>query len=166
VRGTFYYPVKFGNPSTFVPLATGVEARLVEAEAALQRGQVGQWAAALNLLRANAPTTYLALASPMTALSADSTTAASPTERVDVMFRERAFWLFGTGTRVGDMRRLSRQYRRNQDTVFPVGPYAGGGVQGTPTYGTDVSLTLPTAQSGNTTTNRYYKGCLSGAGTP
>jgi hypothetical protein len=117
----------------------------------------------LNALRTNAATTYLQLAA-MDTLTSDSTTAASPAMQVDVMFRERAFWLFGTGTRLGDMRRLIRQYGRRQNTVFPVGPYAGGTVQSLPKYGTDVSFVLPTLSSGSTA-NPHYRGCLAGPGT-
>jgi len=161
----WYYPVKFGNPSTAVPLATGVEARLIEAEAALQAGQVGTWSADLNALRANAPGTYLALASGVPALTTDSTTTASAAMRVDVMFRERAFWLYGMGSRLGDMRRLIRQYGRDQSTVFPIGPYPFGSDKTLPAplpnYGTDVSLTLPTAAGSLTDPNSSYKGCVS-----
>jgi hypothetical protein len=155
-----YYPMKFGIPSTLIPIATGVEARLIEAEAALHDSQFDAWATILNTLRAQAPTTYLHLADTMPHLTPDSTTAASAEEQVDVMFRERAFWLFGTGTRLGDMRRLIRQYGRPANTVFPTGSYASGAVSDLTTYGTDVSLTLPTEASGTTTTNPYYVGCL------
>ncbi|MGH7720366.1 MAG: hypothetical protein ACREON_16165 [Gemmatimonadaceae bacterium] len=61
--------------------------------------------------------------------------------RVDLMFRERAFWLYGTGHRHGDLRRLVRQYQRDAGSVFPTGPYYKGGL----TYGTDVTFT-PVAQ--------------------
>ncbi len=88
--------------------------------------------------------------------------------RVSLTFRERAFWLFGTGTRLGDLRRLIRQYGRNAEAVFPTGPYANGANPGLPVpipnYGTDVSLTLPTpyglSLSGITETNPNYKGCI------
>ncbi len=159
----WYYPVKFGNPSSAVPLATGVEARLIEAEAMLRAGNPSTWAATLNTLRANAPATYLALASPMDTLTSDSTLAASPATQVDVTFRERAFWLYGTGTRLGDLRRLIRQYGRDQSTVFPTGAYPNGANPNLPApipnYGTDVNLTLPTAAGGLTTPNPNYKGC-------
>jgi hypothetical protein len=89
--------------------------------------------------------------------------------QIDVLFRERAFWLYGLGTRVGDLRRLIRQYKRDANAVFPSGPYANGNNPGLPTpiptYGTDVSLTLPTPASFETTTNPNYKGCLQGPGT-
>ena len=62
------------------------------------------------------------------------------------------------------MRRLLRQYQRDQSTVYPVGPYATGlraGIQTFyTTYGPDVNFTLPTTASGNYTTNPNYKGCL------
>lgn len=165
---TWFYPVKFGNPSRFVPLATGVEARLIEAEAALHAGQISAWAAGMNALRAVAPNTYLHLASPMLALSTDSTINASASTQVDVLFRERAFWLFGTGTRLGDMRRLIRQYSRDANSVFPTGSYPLGTAQTLPAplsnYDTDVSLTLPTAVSGPTT-NPHYHGCLTSPST-
>ncbi|HWZ57422.1 MAG TPA: hypothetical protein VNW46_00500 [Gemmatimonadaceae bacterium] len=163
--GTWYYPVKFGSPSRFIPLATGVEARLIAAEAALQGGNASTWAADLNALRIAAPNTYLALASSMDTLTSDSTSGAPAVEQLDVMFRERAFWLFGTGTRLGDLRRLIRQYGRDQSTVFPSGAYVNGNNPNLPsplpTYGTDVSISLPTAKGGSTTTNSNYKGCLS-----
>ncbi len=159
----WYYPAKFGNPSTTVALATGVEAQLIVAEAALQASDVTGWTSALNALRMNAPSTYLALAASMMPLTVDSTTTASATERVDVMFRERAFWLFGMGARLSDLRRLVRQYGRDQSTVFPTGPYPNGANPNLPTplpnYGTDVALTLPTKSSGFSTANPYYKGC-------
>src|SRR4029077_14962230 len=102
------------------------------------------WATDLNNLRAVAPNTYLALGSPMAALTPDSTTGASATMQVDVMFRERAFWLFGLGTRVGDLRRLIRNYHRAANTVFPTGVYAQGHdpslARPIPNYGPDVSL--------------------------
>ena len=163
--GVFYYPAKFGVPSTTIPLATGVEARLIEAEAALQNNDPDAWASTLNTLRASAPATYLNLAAAVPVLITDSTTAATSDRQVDVMFRERAFWLFGTGTRLGDMRRLIRQYHRDANTVFPSGTYPNGNNLPVPlpTYGTDVSLTLPVA---GTTQNPYYQGCLTPPSTP
>lgn len=159
--GTWYFPAKFEGPGQeYIALASGVEAQLIQAEAALQSGQVPQWASELNALRADAADTKVTLAP----LTADSTTTASAALRVDVMFRERAFWLFGTGTRLGDLRRLIRQYGRDQSVVFPSGVYPNGHnahlPTPLPTYGTDVNLTLPTQASGSTITNPNYKGCI------
>jgi hypothetical protein len=104
------------------------------------------------------------LAKGMQPLTADSTTTASAARQVDVIFRERAFWLYGMGSRLGDLRRLVRQYGRDQRTVFSFGPYPYASAQGlpspVPTYGTDVSLTLPTGAGGLSDPNFSYKGCL------
>jgi hypothetical protein len=162
--GTWYYPMKFGAfPSTLVPLATGVEARLIEAEVALHTNDVGGWAADLSALRADSASTHVAFDTSQSPIHADSTIGLSADGQVDMMFRERAFWLFGTGTRLGDLRRLIRQYGRDQATLFPVGPFPDGHDSNLPTpilnYGNDVSLTLPTRASGTPITNPNYKGC-------
>ena len=39
--------------------------------------------------------------------------------RVNLLFRERAFWFWLTAHRLGDLRRLVRQYGRGAETVFP-----------------------------------------------
>ncbi len=158
---TFYYPSKFPfGTATAIPLADGLEARLIEAEAALQVNDVTGWTTTLNALRADTADTHVA-GLPM--LTADSTTLASPSMQVNVMFRERAFWLFGTGRRLGDMRRLVRQYGRDQATVFPVGPYP---LTGNPnlygssalpaTYGNDVNFPIRAVESANPN----FHGCL------
>lgn len=109
-------PAKFSTPGAPVILADGIEARLIEAEAALHDHDYPTWANTLNTLRASGGPTAIA------ALTADSTTgAATDSARVDVMFRERAFWMFGTGHRAGDMRRLVRQYQRRATDVYPTG---------------------------------------------
>jgi hypothetical protein len=93
--------------------------------------------------------------------------------RVSLQFRERAFWLFGTSTRLGDLRRLIRQYGRDQSTVFPVGPYVNGNnpnlATPIPSYGMDVTLTLPPkvpTSTSATISNPAYKGCLTSSATP
>jgi hypothetical protein len=139
--------VKWTTQAGDVPLATGAEARLIEAEAALSTGDVTTWLAKLNGLRAQVRTLMLAYTNPGTYASvnpnafvtnttlaplADPGTAAG---RVDLTFRERAFWMYLTGHRLGDLRRLIRQYGRGAETVFPTGTWHKGGP-----YGTDVAL--------------------------
>jgi starch-binding outer membrane protein, SusD/RagB family len=63
---------------------------------------------------------------------------------VDQLFRERAFWLFGRGTRTGDLRRLIRQYGRTAASVFPVGAWHKGG-----NYGPDVNFPIPQIEENN-----------------
>ena len=122
-----------------VAVANGTEARPIEAEALLRAGDNAGFLAKLNALRAGV--TGLA---PL----ADAGSAAA---RQDQLFRERAYWLFSTGHRLGDLRRLIRQYGRSQATLFPVGPFAEGG-----TYGTDVNLPVPQAERNNPN----FQGCL------
>ncbi|HWZ58753.1 MAG TPA: hypothetical protein VNW46_07210 [Gemmatimonadaceae bacterium] len=150
---TWYVPKKFEN-FEYIPLATGIEAGLIQAEAALHNGS-GAWLTDLQALRTSAGDTAT-IADPI-----------SPSARVDLLFSERAFWLFGTGTRLGDLRRLIRQYGRDQSTVFPTGTYVPGtnpSLSSPPilTYGTDVNLTLPTGAQTVVTpsSNPYYKGCI------
>ena len=113
-------------------VASGIEARMIEAENFLQVGDAGNFIATLNAARA----TVSALA-PLT----DPGTS---TARVDVLFRERAFWMYFTAHRLGDMRRLVRQYGRSADAVFPTGPYFKGGV-----YGSDVVLIPSQTETNN-----------------
>jgi len=143
----------YGNLDSPVPLANGIEARLIEAEAAQQRGDAATWLTTLNTLRTdgtqtggvyNPGTGGVAGLAPLT----DPGTAAG---RVDLTFRERAFWLFFQGHRLGDLRRLIRQYGRSQDTVFPTGPYKNNG-----SYGTDVNVAIPTGEN----SNPNFHGCL------
>lgn len=115
-----------------VAIVSGQEARLIEAEAQMRAGNTGGSLTTLNALRA----TFAGL-TPLTDAGTDAA-------RVDQLFRERAFTLFGRGTRMGDMRRLIRQYARTAATVFPTGAWHKGG-----NYGTDVTLPLPLAETNN-----------------
>jgi hypothetical protein len=168
-HGTFYYPLRFGTPPGVTqPILTGLEARMIQAEAALHAGLVSTWASDLNALRADSAETHVGFGSRVM-LTPDSTTAASADLQLQVMFRERAFWLYGFGTRLSDMRRLVRQYGLNAESVFPTGAYPNGNDPALPTplpeYGTDVNMSLPTSLGYDITksTNPKYVGCLSPA---
>ncbi len=121
----------YASQDADIPLASGVEARLIEAEAALANGNSGAYVAILNDLRASAGLGNLS----------DPGTAAT---RVDQFFAERAHWLWLTGQRLSDMRRLIRQYGRTMETVFPTGltPYGTA-------YGTAVTLPIPFEEINN-----------------
>jgi starch-binding outer membrane protein, SusD/RagB family len=109
-------PAKYPNFNAPIVLASGIEARLIEAEAALKAGG-GNWLAILNDLRATRITPAMApLPDP-----------GNEAARVNLLFRERAFWLYGTGHRLADMRRLISRYGRAPNTVFPTGAYRLGG---------------------------------------
>ncbi|MFL5605466.1 MAG: hypothetical protein ACJ8AD_03350 [Gemmatimonadaceae bacterium] len=127
-----YTFTRYANVSSPIVLASGVEARLIEAEAFLRAGDAASALQRLNVLRATTP--------GLAPLAPQPTTAA----QVDQLFRERAFWLFATGHRHGDLRRLVRQYGRPSASVFPTGAYKNG-----LTYGDDVTFTPDVAQASN-----------------
>jgi len=133
-----------GSPVT---IASGVEARLIRAEALMQANNL-TYLDTLNALRTEFNATLDTAATPLPLLT-DPGTAAG---RVNQLFRERAFWLFSTGHRLPDMRRLLRApYSRTQDQVFPTGAYPKGG-----NYGTDVNFPMPQAEENNPN----FHGCL------
>jgi hypothetical protein len=129
------------NNASATVLASGIEARLIEAEAALRRDDPS-WLGLLNGLRSSA------IEPGLPPLSDPGSAAA----RVDLLFRERAFWLFATGHRLADLRRLVRQYDRPVDATFPVGAYGSGR-----TYSTNVNASLPAQES---LRNPNFEGCL------
>jgi hypothetical protein len=137
----------FGQVDAF-PVLTGVDARLIEAEAKLNSGDYAGMFAALNALRTSAQTIGNKTISAMPALTNAPTTKDAA---VTLFFREKAFWQFGRGFRMGDLRRLIRQYGRTQDNVFPTGAFFKGG-----NYGGDVNLPVPDAEL----TNPNFHGCM------
>lgn len=131
---------------TAVDVANGIDARMIEAEAALRAGNVTQWLSIHNALRATPPKLGEIQPTAMAAL----TDPGSEATRVNVHFREKAFWTFSRGQRLGDMRRLIKQYGRTEATVFPQGVHYKGG-----NYGKDVNLPVVQAE----TNNPEFKGC-------
>ncbi|MGH7446819.1 MAG: hypothetical protein ACRELT_04625, partial [Longimicrobiales bacterium] len=124
--------LKYDSRSAFTPAATGVEARMIEAEAALRAGDFTTFIAMLNEPRGDAV--------GLPASLADVTDPGTEAGRIDLLFRERAFWMWMTSHRLGDLRRLIRQYGRAEDDVFPTGPYHKANQGGV--YGDDVNLPL------------------------
>ncbi len=118
-----------------VPVVFGEEARLIEAEAALKAGSPANFIAKLNEARANGSVTGLApLADPGTQVG-----------REDLLFRERAFWLYLTGHRLGDLRRLVRQYGRGIESVYPTASYHKQGL----VRGTQATFVVPINEENN-----------------
>lgn len=122
-------------PTRDSPMAivSGIDARMIEAEAQLRANNPVGSLATLNATRAT-----------VTGL-VPLTDAGSEAARVDQLFRERGFWGFGRGQRVGDLRRLIRQYGRAENTVFPIGGWhkAGGA------YSNEVNFPIPASESNN-----------------
>ncbi len=126
-----YDLLKYASPTSPIPLATGFEARLIQAEA---RVQIGDFAGAIDYLNELRATNTL-----LPPLAVPST----PVEMEDLLFAERAFWLFATGHRLPDLRRLINGYGRSASSLFPTGTYHKGGV-----YGTDANLPVPESARG------------------
>jgi hypothetical protein len=135
--------------SSAIRVVTGVEARLIEAEAALHATppDYTTWLARLNgvrtttLVSANSPAQSGYTRGPALTTLVDP--GADPA-RVDLTLRERAFWMFGTGHRLGDMRRLLRQYGRTVNSVYPNGAWFKGG-----TYGDAIQMPIPFDEQNN-----------------
>jgi len=134
--------------SDAVPLVSGIDARLIEAEARLQVADYAGMMSILNTLRTTGQTIGPLKVAAMPTLA---TTPTAKDAAVSLFFRERAFWVFGRGQRLSDLRRLIRQYGRTQDQVFPTGAFHKGG-----NFGADVNLPVPDAEL----TNPNFKGCI------
>ena len=159
--------LRYGGRASPITLATGVEARLIEAEAALNAGQTATFFTKLNDprsqpgARAYFNSNPVDLSNPNTAAigvlpnltGADTVSAGGA---VNLLFAERARWLWLTAHRLGDLRRLVRPlanggYGRADAAVWPTGPYFKGG-----TYGLDENFPLPVTEQNNPN----FRGCL------
>ena len=130
-----------------VPMVSGIDARLIEAEAKLNAADYAGMITILNALRASPPKIGNFQPATMTALP----TPATKDDAISLFFREKALWQFARGQRLSDLRRLVRQYGRSQDQVFPAGDHYKGG-----TYGSDTSFPVPDAER----INPQFTGCL------
>jgi len=151
-----------------IRLADGLEARLIEAEADLHAGGT-QWLATLNTLRATCVGT--AVCAPVAGITAAALPAladpGTPATRLDLVMAERAKWLYLTGHRQGDLRRLARVYGRDPGTLWPAGiydnpgsgPIAPASTNGT-SYGNDYVFQTPASER---TANPLYAGCITTA---
>ena len=133
---------KYPARSSAIVIADGVEARLIEAEAALRGGDAVGALTILNALRSNA--SLLALRGLPANSLAPLTLQPTAAGQVDQLFHERAYWMYLTSHRLGDLRRLIKQYGRAVNAVFPNGLYFKGG-----TYGTDVNVPVPQQEQNN-----------------
>ena len=126
-----YAQGKYADFGSDIPLATGIEARLIEAEALIDGGASAAYLPTLNELR------DLAGLAPLT-------DPGSADARVLQLYRERAFWLWLTGHRLGDLRRLIEFYGFTEDEVYPTGLT----IRATP-YGDDVNFPIPQTEENN-----------------
>jgi hypothetical protein len=161
--GTFVIEVQIWGQTSAVALTAGLDARLIEAEAALKAGDAAGMMSILNALRAapqqitapspNSTGTHPGLTTPVMPALTDPGTQKG---RENLLFREKAFWQFGRGFRLGDLRRLIRDYGRAADGSdaggYPIGQHYKGG-----NFGVDLQLPVTTdEQVGNTN----FTGCI------
>ena len=134
----FYGTRRYKAPDSLTVLASGVEARLIEAEAALQANDNVTFLKKLNDLRDSSGLALPALALPATVPG-----------RQDLLFSERAQWLYLTAHCLPDLRRLSRStardgYGRDPESVFPTGAWFRGA-----SYGPDTNFPIPIEELNN-----------------
>ncbi len=136
---------KYLSASEVVPIADGIQARMIEAEANLQPAEApsGMWLQALNAARA-------------TVGLPDTTDPGTKDGRINLVFRERAFWFYLRAQRLGDLRRLVRQYGRQPVQVYPTGPYPSPSLE-VPSYGSELVFVPPLKEQQY---NPLYKGCI------
>ena len=136
--GQLVFPA-FNSPA---PVANYVDAQLILAESQLAANDAA-WLATLNALRTG-PTNIGAITITGMPALVDPGTAGA---RLDLLFRERAFWTFGRGQRLGDLRREIRVYNKTAAQVFP----GEGGInpRKNSNYGPDVNLPVPQAERNN-----------------
>ena len=138
-RTPLVFQEKYPDYASSTVLASYTEAELIRAEADLQAGSAN-WLTRLNTLRAGVGLS--ALVDPSLGSAQGPTKA-----RVALLFRERAFWLWLSGHRSGDLRRQLRQYASffpSQAEIYPTGVYVKGG-----NYGTDVVFKVPFDERNN-----------------
>jgi hypothetical protein len=125
---------RYASATAPVLLGSGVEAALIRAEVHVAQNNQAQALSEINSVRAMFQLPPL-----------------SQFVTIDLLMRERAFTLWGTGHRLGDLRRLLRRYGRAGGQSFPTGNYPKGG-----TYGTDVNFPISNPGDGNPN----HAGCI------
>lgn len=164
--GSLPWPGKYSSVSSPIRLADWTEAQLIIAEASLNAG-TSDWLTILQNLRANCTSASGCAPVPnLTATSYPDVLADSATQlgRLHTLMSERARWLYATGHREGDLRRMLRApydsppYVLSAAQLYPNGAYVDANYRGfTTVYGPDV-VAIP----GRTEMqyNLNYKGCF------
>ena len=129
----YYNQLKFPSSNASVALASGIEARLIEAETAADSDDALGVQTIHNTLRAD-----------IMGLPALNLIGLSGDDLMLAHMGERAFWLYSTGHRHGDLLRLVDVYGMSPSDVFPWGPYFKGG-----DYGSTLRFPVPESESNN-----------------
>jgi hypothetical protein len=166
-----------------IVMANGIEARLTEAEAQVNAGDAS-WLTTLNTLRTTGTYTGVdTVAVTDTTLDGDGNITQIDTvsynydtlwvagtggvaglgplhdpgtknARIKMVYNERGYWLYLTGHRQGDLRRLVRVYKWPESQVYPTGYYPIGDRQ---SYGSYTNIPVPYTEQA---INPQYKGCI------
>jgi hypothetical protein len=153
------FPTKYPQNNSPIRLADWNEAQLITAEASLKAG-TSNWLTILNGLRANCTTasgcTMVPGITGGTTQLPPLVDSLTPVKRLTQLMSERAYWMYATGHRQGDLRRMMHLY--DVDDVYPTGTYASAAYGGKSTiYGSDV-VALPGRSEQQF--NPKYKGCF------
>lgn len=140
-------------------LVSGIEARLIEAEALLENEDT-QWLDVLNSLRGQCSQLKICVGEGQVLAPLSDPAEGLPLSDPDAkkarrlaLFSERAYWLLLTGTRQGDLRRLVRNYKHKIEETYPTGmSEVGFGA-----YGTTVAWPVPEDEK---LYNDKYSGCI------
>ena len=129
------------------PILNGIDARLIEAEDRLRANDIPGMMTILNTLRGSTQFLSSSYSSPaMGALAAPATQAAA----ADLFFREKAFWQFGRGYRLSDLRRQLRLYNGAPYNKTAANTYPGGTFFKTSqAYGSDIVFPVTTDEQPN-----------------
>jgi hypothetical protein len=147
-NSTNFIFVTFQDRTVSVPIVSGLDARLFEAEVKLKADNFTGMTADLNALRGSPQYLSSTLNSP---LMPSLTVPANKADAIALYFREKAFWTFSRGMRLGDMRRQIRQYGLTEATVFPKGTF----FKTNQPYGPDVNFPVMREEL----TNPDFKSC-------
>jgi hypothetical protein len=133
-----------------IPVASGIDARLIEAEAKLQANDIPGMMTILNGLRDTARVLGIFKVPVLGDLPTPTQANAA-----DVFFREKALWQYERGYRMDDLRRLVRQYGRSQDNVFPSGNFTRNNAP-SGQYGSQVAFPVVDDER----SNPFFHGCI------
>src|SRR5262249_48030991 len=123
-EGLFYVQQKYPSSSSNMTLADYTEAQLVVAEADIFGGNYGLGRAIMDTLRAG----FTPAMGPVSDM-----TAASRKNQILQVLSERAYWMYVTGHRLGDWRRMLRAPYNAAPFSFVTGDVypVGAGIQNT-----------------------------------
>lgn len=144
---TWFVEQTIWGRSDHTPILSGVDARLIEAEDRLRANDIAGMMTILNALRAATQMLSSSYSSPvMAALATPPDQASAAT----LFFREKAFWQFGRGYRMPDMRRMLRQYNgapynRTEANTYPRGTF----FKTSQAYGADIMFPIVTDETPN-----------------